>query len=90
MRVKFKKGFQRKFLQEVLVSIGCPSLRELMKRGFDVSYSALKNYSTERRNLPLEFFENLLEVSGIDNKNFDFEIVDENYGRVIGGRKSRK
>ncbi len=88
-RVKFKKGFQRKFLQEVLEKINCPSLRELSKRGFDISYSGLKNYFIERRNLPLEFFNDLIRISGVDKNKIDFEIVEDNYGQVIGGKKSR-
>ncbi len=90
MRVKFKENFQRKFLQEVLMAIGCPSLRELRKRGFDVSYSSLKNYFSERRNLPSDFFEELLEISGINRNSLNFEIVEDNFGQIVGGRKSRK
>lgn len=89
-RIKFPPGKQREFLKEVLISINCPSLRELRKRGFDVSYSALKNYFSERRNLPLEFFEDLAKVSGIDKDNLNVRILDETYGQVIGGRKSRR
>jgi len=77
-------------LQEVLFKINCPSLRELRKRGFDVSYSCLKNYFLERRNLSLGLFEDLLKISGIDKNDLEFEIVDENYGQVKGGKKSRK
>jgi len=90
MRIKFKKGFQKKFLQEVLLKINCPSLRELRKRGFEVSYSSLKNYFTERRNLSLELFEQLLEVSGLNKKDFDYEVLDDNFGQIKGGKKSRR
>lgn len=89
-RIKFGKDKQRKFLQEVLLSINCPSLRELRKRGFDISYSSLKNYFSERRNLPEDFFEDLLEVSKIAREDLDFEVLDENYGQVLGGKNSRK
>jgi hypothetical protein len=89
-RVKFRKGKQKEFLKEVLKRINCPSLGELRKRGFDVSYSSLKNYYSERRNLPEEFFEDLLKISGISKKDLDFEIVEGNYGQVVGGLKSRK
>ncbi len=89
-RVKFKKGNQRKFLQEVLIRINCPSLRELRKRGFDVSYSSLKNYFVERRYLPEELFRDLLEISDIQEKDLDFEIVEDNYGQIVGGKRSRK
>lgn len=89
-RVKFGKGKQRKFFEEVLERINCPSLNELRKRGFDVSYSSLKNYFSGRRNISENFFEDLLKISGIDKKDLDFEIVEENYGQVFGGKKSRK
>jgi hypothetical protein len=89
-RIKFKKGKQRKFIEDVLVKINCPSLRELRKRGFEVSYSALKNYFSERRNLPEGFFEDLLKISGINKNNLDYEIIEENYGQIKGGKKSRK
>lgn len=89
-RVKFKKGYQKKFFQEVLIRINCPSLRELRKRGFDVSYSSLKNYFSERRNIPEELFNDLIHVSKIDKDSLEFETVDDNYGQVIGGKKSKK
>jgi hypothetical protein len=89
-RIKFKSGQQRKFLQEVLVRINSPSLRELRKRGFDISYSALKNYFLERRTLSGILFEDLLKISGINKANLDYEIIEENYGQIKGGKKSRK
>lgn len=89
-RIKFAKGKQRKFLLEVLEKINCPSLRELRKRGFDVSYSSLKNYFSERRNLPGDFFMDLIEISKIDEKNINFEILDENFGQILGGRNSKR
>ncbi|PIO07541.1 hypothetical protein COU59_03225, partial [Candidatus Pacearchaeota archaeon CG10_big_fil_rev_8_21_14_0_10_34_12] len=60
-RIKFKKGEQRKFMEMVLERINCPSLRELINRGFDIPYSTLRNYFSEQRNLPETFFYNLLE-----------------------------
>ena len=52
MRIKFKKGEQRKFLGKVLENLGAPSLRELINRGVGVPYSTLKNYYLEERMLP--------------------------------------
>ncbi len=90
MRVKFEKGKQREFIKKVLEKINYPSLRELIQRGFDVSYCALKNYYSERRNLPLDFFNDLCSISKINKKSIKFKIVHENFGQVIGGKKSRK
>jgi hypothetical protein len=89
-RIKFKKGKQREFLTKVLVRINCPSLRELRKRGFDISYSALKNYYTERRNIPSNLFYDLLSLAGINEKDMDFKKLEDNYGQIEGGKKSRK
>jgi hypothetical protein len=90
MRIKFKERKQKEFLKEVLVSINCPSLRELRKRGFDIPYSTLKNYFNEDRTLPLEFFEQLLEISGLKKERLIFKIVKDNVGQIEGGKKSRK
>lgn len=90
MRIKFKKGKQREFLKEVLQNANVPSLRELRKRGFDVSYPTLKNYFVERRNMSYELFEQLCEFSSVDKNKFVFKILDDNYGQIKGGKKSRK
>jgi len=90
MRVKFEKGKQREFLKEVLKRANSPSLRELRKRGLDVSYSTFKNYYNEDRTLPLDLFEQLLVLSNLNRNDFDFEILDDNWGRIKGGKKSRK
>lgn len=89
-RIKFPKGEQRKFLKEVLGRINCPSLRELIQRGFDVPYSTLKNYFNESRALPEDFFRNLIILSKINEKDLDFEILEDNWGQKIGGKKSKR
>jgi hypothetical protein len=96
-RVKFEKnpqgddssneGPQRKFLKDVLVRINCPSLRELINRGFDVSYSTLKNYFSEKRLLPENLFKNLCYVAKIDPSSLNVEYLKENWGQVKGGKK---
>jgi len=87
MRIKFKKGEQRKFLQKVLEKSGSPSLRELVRRGFDVPYSTLKNYFSEQRFLPEDLFRDLIKFADLDAKDFSFEIVGENWGQSKGGRR---
>jgi len=89
MRIKFEKGNQRKFLQKVLVESNSPSLLELSNR-LGISYSTLKNYFSEARLLPESIFRDLLEISGLDNESFDFEIIGENWGKVVGGKKSKR
>ncbi len=91
MRIKFKeKGNQRKFFKLVLQKTNCPSLVELINRGISINYSTLKNYYLEERLMPLDLFENLIDLSGIDKKGLDFQVVLDNWGQVIGGRNSKK
>jgi len=89
-RVKFRKGMQRKFIQQVLDSIGCPSLRELRQRGFDVNYSTLKNYFVEDRLLPEDLFKSLCEVAKINFENLNVIFLEENWGKVKGGKKGKR
>jgi hypothetical protein len=86
-RVKFQKGQQRKFLKNVLEKINCPSLRELIKRGFDINYSTLKNYLNESRTLPENFFNDLCFLAKINKTKLNFVLLDENWGQGKGGRK---
>ncbi len=89
MRIKFnEKGKQREFIKLVLERINCPSLRELINRGIEVNYSTLKNYYSEKRLISLEFFEELLKLGELDKDDFSFEFVGDNWGQVIGGKKS--
>ena len=90
MRIKFAKNKQKEFFNEVLANMNCPSLRELRKRGLDVSYSALKNYFCGRRNISEDLFDQILELSRLNKNNFDYEVLDDNYGQVFGGKKSRR
>ena len=89
-RIKFEKGKQREFILKVLQSLGCPSLHELINRGVDSNYSSLKNYFCERRLMPENLFEELLQISGLQRGDFSFESVDDNWGQREGGKISRK
>ena len=90
MRLKFSKGKQKEFLKKVMEKINCPSLKELENRLVGVFYSSLKNYFSERRTLSQELFEDLCELANLDENNFSFEILDENWGQSKGGKISRK
>jgi len=90
MRIKFEKGKQRKFVDRIILETGCPSLKELINRGIDVNYQTLKNYYSERRLLPLELFEELCRISGIDKRELGFEMVEDNFGQIRGGKKSKR
>ena len=84
-RIKFKKGEQRKFLKKVLEELNCPSSRALNQFGFDIPYSTLKNYFIELRVMPKNFFDDLCYLSKVDERDFEFEVLDENWGQVLGG-----
>lgn len=90
MRIKFSKGKQREFIKKVIAKINCPSLRELINRGIDVNYSTLKNYYSEERCLSEELFYELIEISALNKNELDFEIINENWGQVKGGKESRR
>lgn len=89
-RVKFEKGFQRKFLNQVIESLNSPSLRAINQFGFSIPYSTLKNYSSEKRNLPEDFFKDLCFLAKIDPTILEIEYLEENFGQILGGKKSRK
>jgi hypothetical protein len=89
MRIKFEKGKQRDFLKRVMDLAESPSLRELARR-LDFNYSSLKNYFSELRSLPEDLFKDLIYLSNLDSSSLNFERVGENWGQIIGGRKSKK
>jgi hypothetical protein len=90
MRVKFRKGMQRRFLKKILTNVNCPSLRAFLQFGFDVPYSTLKNYYCESRCLPNGLFEELCSFGKIDKADLKFSLIDDNWGRIDGGKKSRR
>ena len=89
MRIKFAKGLQRKFLEEVLIRTACPSLMELSRR-VNVNYQTLKNYYIERRLLPRELFELFCKTSNLEENGFSFEELPDNFGQIKGGKNTNK
>ena len=90
MRVKFKKGKQRNFLDLVVERLSSPSVRGILQFGLEVPYSTLKNYYNESRLLPWGLFEDLCDLARIDKGDLDFEVVDDNWGRVKGGKIGKR
>jgi len=86
MRIKFQKGKQREFLNLVVNRLNCVSLRGILQFGFDISYNSLKNYHTERRLLPKEFFDDLCYVSKLNQKDLNVKYLEDNWGKVKGGK----
>ena len=90
MRIRFRKGRQRKFLDLVVEKLSSPSVRGILQFGLEVPYSTLKNYYNESRLLPEELFSDLCELARIDKKDLDFEVVEDNWGRVKGGKIGKR
>ena len=90
MRIKFKRGKQRKFLDLVVGKLNSPSVRGILQFGFNVPYSTLKNYYNESRLLPKDLFDDICEIALIDKSELEFEEVSENWGKVKGGRISKR
>jgi len=90
MRVKFHKGNQKEFLDLVVTKLNCISVRGILQFGFNVSYDSLKSYYSERRLLPKEFFEDLCYVSKINKNRLNVKYLEDNWGRVKGGKKSKR
>lgn len=89
-RVLFHKGNQRKFLDLAVERLNCISLRGILQFGFDIKYSSLKSYYTERRLMSKSFFENICHISKIDQGKLNFRFINGNWGQVKGGKKSRR
>ena len=89
-RIRFRKGEQRKFLDLIIERLDAPSMRGILQFGFDVPYSTLKNYYNESRLLPGNLFDDFCEVARIDKRELSFEFIDENWGKVKGGRIGKR
>ena len=89
-RIKFRNGKQREFLNLVIEKLDSPSLRGVLQFGFEVPYSTLKNYYNESRLLPMNLFNDFCEVAKIDSLELNFEFMDNNWGKVKGGRKGKR
>jgi hypothetical protein len=88
MRIEFRKGMQRKFLQKVLEKINCPSISELANR-LNFNYSTLKNYFVEQRNLPENLFNDLCYLANMGKSEFKFNILEEHWGQINGGKNKK-
>ena len=87
MRVKFARGKQREFIRKVMEKAMSPSLRKLEQYGISVNYQTLKSYYSENRTLPLTLFEDFCRLSGIDKNKLKIKLIDENWGKVKGGKR---
>lgn len=86
MRIKFKKGKQREFLNLAIKKLNCVSLRGILQFGLGVSYDCLKNYYVERRLMDKDFFEDLCHLSKINVNDLKIDYFEDNWGQVKGGK----
>ena len=87
MRVKFRKGEQRKFLQRIMEKTNSPSLKELSNR-LDINYSRLKNYFVERRFLPNDLFQDLCFLGDVNKTKLDVKVLEEGWGQKIPRKRN--
>jgi hypothetical protein len=90
MRVRFKGNGQRKFLDMIVSRLNSPSIRGLLQFGFNLPYSTLKNYYNQSRLLPESLFIDMCELANFDRSSLKFDLVDDNWGRVKGGRIGKR
>lgn len=90
MRIKFKKGKQREFLNLAIKILNCVSLRGILQFGLDASYDCLKNYYTERRLMDKDLFEDLCHLSKINVNDLKIDSLEDNWGQVKGGKKGKR
>ncbi len=74
------------FLNLCCEKLDTPNIVSLLQFGIDCSLSALKNYYIERRLLPEEVFVELCHLAKIDFADLKFERLDDNWGKVKGGK----
>jgi len=86
VRVRFKKGKQKEFLDLVKLNLFSPSIRGLLQFGFSTNYSSLKNYYSERRLIPKALFDEMLHLAKINVESLDVEFVEDSWGQVKGGK----
>ena len=85
-RVNFRKNQQRKFIKQILEKINCPSLRELINRGFEIPYSTLRNYFNESRKMPENLFIDLCAIAKINPLTIKIKYLDKHWGQIKGGK----
>ena len=89
-RIEFNKGKQKAFLDQCINNLNLTSLRGLLQLGISTNYNNLKNYYSERRNIPEPLFQDLIYLAKIDIKTLDIKIKKDNWGQIKGGKTSKR
>jgi hypothetical protein len=90
MRVLFKNGEQRKFLDNSIKILNSLSLRGLLQFGLETNYNCLKNYYNERRLIPQELFLDICHLIKKDDSKFKIEYLSDNWGKIKGGKIGKR
>jgi len=85
-RIKFHRGEQKKFLNQVIINLNCVSLRGVLQFGFNIPYSTIKNYYLERRLMPKNLFKNLCHIAKINSNKLNIKFIEGNWGQIKGGK----
>ena len=86
MRMRFRKGFQRKFIDKIIENSNSPSLSKLTQFGLKINYQTLKSYYNENRTLPEDLFNDLCILGKIDVKILKVRVISEHWGQKLGGK----
>ncbi len=86
VRIKFRKGMQRKFLENAVDKLSSPSLRRLTQYGLKVNYQTLKSYFNENRTMPEDLFLDICTLLKIDPKLVRVKYLKEHWGQSKGGK----
>lgn len=89
MRIKFRKGGQKKFFDLIKEKLLVNSLKDLNQFGIDVNESTLRNYYFEERCIPERLFDDLCLLANVDKNDLNFEILEESWGQKLGGKRSK-
>ncbi len=85
-RIKFRKNYQRKFLDLVIGNLNSPSLSKLRQFGIKINYQTLKSYYHENRTLPEDLFNDLCVLAKIDAKSLKVIYLKDSWGQKLGGK----
>lgn len=90
MRIKFNNLAQKDFLEIVRIKLRSPSTSSILQFGFSTTLSALKNYNSGRRLIPVRLFNEMIYLAKLDVAQFDFNLVEANWGQIKGGKCSKR
>jgi len=89
-RVLFKKGNQKKFIQEVMKKIFVKNVVDILQFGIEINDSTLRNYYNEKRLMPIGLVRDLCGLSKINFNELNVKILGGNWGQSFGGKVGKR